>query len=200
MELDVEQNRALTKKLRRVKRETFGATAITIQGMREHKEWWLGQANLAMAAHLSSPLAQRMRADYGLAIPSLKEVHEQAAATDPYGLEEVFLFAARHGRMSWGSTVEEWAHVESQMPDIFDRIIFANEPVEQVTTEIARRIDEILATPGGGSGIPRSAGFSQFGRRFFLRVVAGGGFHFVDRDALAVAVGDGPLHVPEHSD
>jgi multiple sugar transport system substrate-binding protein len=104
-----------------------------------------------LAAHLSSPQAQLMRAEYGLAIPSLRAVHEAAAEADTYGLEEAFLFAARHGRMSWGSTVEDWAHVEVQLPDIFDRIIFANEPIHEVTTDIASRIDEILAaSPAGG--------------------------------------------------
>ncbi|KPK83326.1 MAG: hypothetical protein AMS25_00260 [Gemmatimonas sp. SM23_52] len=100
-----------------------------------------------LAAHLSSAEAQRMRAEYGLAIPSLRAVHEETAATDRYGLEEAFLFAARHGRMSWGSTVEDWAHVEVHLPDIFDRVIFADEPLHEVTTDVARRIDAVLATP-----------------------------------------------------
>ncbi len=100
-----------------------------------------------LAAHLSSAEAQRMRAEYGLAIPSLRAVHEETAATDRYGLEDAFLFAARHGRMSWGSTVEDWAHVEVHLPDIFDRVIFSNEPLHEVTTDVARRIDAILATP-----------------------------------------------------
>ncbi len=103
-----------------------------------------------LAAHLSSGEAQRMRADYGLAIPSLRVVHEETAAEDRYGLEGAFLFAARHGRMSWGSTVEDWAHVEVQMPDIFDRVIFASEPIHEVTADVAARIDEILAATGGG--------------------------------------------------
>jgi ABC-type glycerol-3-phosphate transport system substrate-binding protein len=103
-----------------------------------------------LAAHLSSPEAQRQRAIYGLAIPSLRSVHEAAAAADRYGVEASFMRAAQQGRMSWGSTVEEWAHVEVQLPDIFDRIIFASEPVHQVTTDVARRIDEILASPETG--------------------------------------------------
>ena len=100
-----------------------------------------------LAAHLSSAEAQRMRARYGLAIPSLRAVHEETAVNDSYDLEQTFLFAARHGRMSWGSTVEDWAHVEVHLPEIFDRVIFANEPLHEVTTEVARRIDAILATP-----------------------------------------------------
>jgi multiple sugar transport system substrate-binding protein len=103
---------------------------------------------IELAAHLSSVEAQRMRAEYGLAIPSIRQAHEEFAAADTYGLEEAFLFAARNGRMSWGSSVEDWAHVEVQMPDIFDRVIFEGEPLHDVTIEIARRIDEILATPG----------------------------------------------------
>ena len=97
-----------------------------------------------LAAHLSSPEAQRLRAEYGLAIPSLRAVHSTMAASDPYGLEEAFLFAAQHGRMSWGSTIADWAHVEVQLPDIFDRVIFAREPLHEVTSDIARRIDDIL--------------------------------------------------------
>ena len=102
-----------------------------------------------LAAHLSSPEAQRMRAEYGLAIPSLRAVHADMAAADPYGLEEAFLFATQHGRMSWGSTVADWAHVEVQLPDIFDRVIFSREPVHEVTSDIARRIDDILGFSTG---------------------------------------------------
>jgi len=103
-----------------------------------------------LAAHLSSPDAQRMRAEYGLAIPSLRNVHSDMAAADPYGLEEAFLFAAQNGRMSWGSTVTDWAHVEVQLPDIFDRVIFSREPLHDVTSDIAKRIDDILAASGAG--------------------------------------------------
>ncbi len=52
--------------------------------------------------------------------------------------------------MSWGSTVERWAQVEVQLPDIFDRVIFQDEPIHEVTTDIARRIDDILAGASGG--------------------------------------------------
>ncbi len=101
-----------------------------------------------LAAHLASAEAQRQRAQYGLAIPSVRSVHRDAAANDRYGLEQIFMQAAQQGRMSWGSSVEEWAQIEVQLPDVFDRVIFANEPVHQVTTDVARRIDEILASAG----------------------------------------------------
>lgn len=100
-----------------------------------------------LAAHLSSPGAQRLRASYGLALPSLRTIHEEVAAADELGLEKDFIAAARYGRMSWGSSVEKWAHVEVFLPDIFDRVIFAKEPIHEVTTDVARRIDEILAAP-----------------------------------------------------
>ncbi|KPK65041.1 MAG: hypothetical protein AMS21_05800 [Gemmatimonas sp. SG8_38_2] len=106
-----------------------------------------------LAAHLSSARAQRQRADYGLAIPSLVQVHEEAAAADRHGLEDVFLFAAHHGRMSWGSSIEAWAHVEAQMPDIFDRVIFQGEAIHEATADIARRIDEILANRRSGGQV-----------------------------------------------
>lgn len=102
---------------------------------------------IELAAHLSSPDAQRTRAEYGLAIPSIRAVHGEVAAADTLGLEAPFIQAARHGRMSWGSTVENWAHVEVFLPEIFDRVIFEGEPIHQVTTDVARRIDEILAGP-----------------------------------------------------
>lgn len=101
-----------------------------------------------LAAHLSAADAQRQRAEFGLAIPSLRSVHEQVVAADRYGLEGTFFKAAQTGRMSWGSTVEKWAQVEVQFPDIFDRVIFAGEPLAVVTADVARRIDQILATPG----------------------------------------------------
>lgn len=103
-----------------------------------------------LAAHLSSPAAQRARAEFGLALPALRAVHEEFASEDPYGLEEVFLYAARHGRMSWGSTVADWAQVEAQLPDIFDRVIFDHEPVYRAAADVARRIDRILAKPPTG--------------------------------------------------
>lgn len=104
-----------------------------------------------LAAHLSSPQAQRMRAEYGLAIPAIRALHREVAEADTLGLEASFIQAARHGRMSWGSTVENWAHVEVFLPEIFDRVIFAREPIHQVTTDVARRIDAILAGPVSGS-------------------------------------------------
>ncbi|UCF18807.1 MAG: sugar ABC transporter substrate-binding protein [Gemmatimonadota bacterium] len=99
-----------------------------------------------LAAYLASPEAQRQRAQYGLAIPSVRSVHRDVAANDRYGLEAIFMQAAQQGRMSWGSSVEDWAHVEVQLPDVFDRIIFASEPIHQVTTDVARRIDGILTS------------------------------------------------------
>ncbi len=103
-----------------------------------------------LAAHLSSPAAQRQRASYGLAIPSLRAVHEEAAAADALGLEQEFMDAARHGRMSWGSTVEGWAQIEVFLPDIFDRVIFEKEPIHDVTADVAKKIDAILAGQEAG--------------------------------------------------
>ncbi len=103
-----------------------------------------------LAAHLSSPEAQRQRATYGLAIPSLRSVHEEAAAADALGLEQDFMDAARYGRMSWGSTVERWAQIEVFLPDIFDRVIFQKEPIHDVTVDVAKRIDAILSGQEAG--------------------------------------------------
>ncbi len=103
-----------------------------------------------LAAHLSSPEAQRRRATYGLAIPALRLIHEEAAAADPLGFEQEFMAAARHGRMSWGSSVEEWAQIEVYLPDIFDRVIFGKEPIHDVTADVAKRIDVILSDTEAG--------------------------------------------------
>lgn len=39
------------------------------------------------------------------------------------------------------------------MPDIFDRVIFNGEPIGEVTADIARRIDGILAGTAGAGGM-----------------------------------------------
>ena len=72
-------------------------------------------------------------------------VQEAFAARDSLGLEPAFLRQVAFGRPPWGAVMARYREVEAQLPEILDRIIIRGEPVHSVTTDVARRIDAILA-------------------------------------------------------
>lgn len=106
----------------------------------DHRRW-----ALELAAFLSSPLAQRVRAASGLAISSLPAVAEQVAAADTSGRERVFLDAVPAGRQPWGTRVAPFREVQDMMFDLLDRPLVRGEPVSKVAHELAVRVDTLLA-------------------------------------------------------
>lgn len=106
----------------------------------DHRRW-----SLELAAFLSSPLAQRVRAASGLAVSSLPRIAEQVAATDTTGRERVFLDAVPTGRQPWGTRVAPFREIQDIMLDMLDRPLVRGQPVPEVAHELAVRIDTLLA-------------------------------------------------------
>jgi multiple sugar transport system substrate-binding protein len=104
-----------------------------------HRKW-----AVQVAAYLSSPLAQRIRARGGLELASLPEVAARVAAMDTTGREAVFTAAAEHGRHPWGTRVEKWRELEDALLDLLDRPLVRDEPLDRVAADLAARIDRIL--------------------------------------------------------
>jgi multiple sugar transport system substrate-binding protein len=99
---------------------------------------------IELAAFLASEEAQRIRAGTRLAVPAFRDLAEEVAEADPYGLEAAFLREARRGRMTWGARVRDFHEVEEALFQVMDRHLLRGEPLDEVTTEVAGRIDRIL--------------------------------------------------------
>jgi hypothetical protein len=98
-----------------------------------------------LAAALSGPEAQRGRIASGLELATMPAVQEAYSATDSLGLEAAFLRQVPFGRAPWGATIARYREVEALLPEIIDRVLVKGEPVHAVTTDVARRIDAVLA-------------------------------------------------------
>lgn len=105
----------------------------------EHRRW-----AVQLAAFLAGPLAQRIRARGGLAVPSLTEVARETAALDTTGREAVFLRSTERGRPPWGTRVGPWREINDYLVDLLDRPLVRGEPVPEVAREVAERIDRAL--------------------------------------------------------
>ncbi len=98
-----------------------------------------------LAGFLASPEAQRIRARSGLAIPSRVDVAAQIAAADATGIEAAFIALVPGARMTWGAHVRDFSRIEGLAVEIMDRRLLNGEPLEQSATDVARRVDEVLA-------------------------------------------------------
>ena len=98
-----------------------------------------------LAGFLASPEAQRIRARSGLAIPTRVDVAAEIAAADPTGVEDAFVALAERSRVTWGATVRDFSRVERLALEIMDRRLLRGEPLEVSASEVARRVDEVLA-------------------------------------------------------
>ncbi len=103
---------------------------------------------LHLAAFLASGDAQRIRAAAGLAIPSLLDVAEQAAASDDTGVERAFLELTKGARMTWGAYVRDFSRVETMAVDIMDRRLLRGEDLAATAKSVAAAIDAELADAG----------------------------------------------------
>lgn len=100
-----------------------------------------------LAAWLTAADAQMTRARQGLELPAMPAVQQAYAAEDTLGLERDFAAQVPYGRPPWGATIARYREVEAQMFDVMDRVLIRREPVHRVTTDVARRLDTILARP-----------------------------------------------------
>lgn len=113
---------------------------------------WAVPANVAherqaleLAAFLASEEAQRIRAGTRLAVPAFRDVAAELAEADPSGLEAAFLREALRGRMTWGALVRDFHEVEEAIFDIMDRHLLRGEPLDEAASDVARRVDALLA-------------------------------------------------------
>ena len=100
-----------------------------------------------LAAFLSSPVAQRIRAGSGLAISSRIDVAREIAATDSTGIEARFLELVEGSRMTWGARVRDFRRVEALAVEIMDRALLLGDSLPMAAAEVAREVDAQL----GGS-------------------------------------------------
>ena len=98
-----------------------------------------------LAAWLAGPDAQRRRGKSALEIATLAKVEEELARVDPLGLEAAFVRQLPLGQPPWGARIARFREVEAQMFDVLDRVVIRGEPVHDVTTDVARRLDAVLA-------------------------------------------------------
>ncbi|MYF76804.1 MAG: sugar ABC transporter substrate-binding protein [Acidobacteria bacterium] len=98
-----------------------------------------------LAGFLASPEAQRIRARSGLAIPTRIDIAAEIAAADPTGVEDAFVALAERARMTWGATVRDFSRVEMLALEIMDRRLLRGEPLQISATDVAHRVDEVLA-------------------------------------------------------
>ncbi|MEP7344730.1 MAG: sugar ABC transporter substrate-binding protein [Gemmatimonadaceae bacterium] len=98
-----------------------------------------------LAATLSGLDAQRARLEGGLELSAMPAVQEEFARRDTLGLEPAFLRQVPFGRPPWGATIARYREVEALLPEIIDRVIIRGETVHAVTSDVARRIDAVLA-------------------------------------------------------
>lgn len=100
--------------------------------------------SVELAVFLADSLAQTIRAEAALELPSIPAAAAALAARDTLGWERVFLRAAAHGRAPWGARIERWREVEAMLPDIIDRVTLADVDPAVAARDLARALDRIL--------------------------------------------------------
>jgi multiple sugar transport system substrate-binding protein len=120
------------------------ASGLAVPALAPHRK-----RSVELAVYLADSLAQTIRAQAGLEVPSLASVAESLAARDTLGWERVFRRATQHARIPWGARIERWREVEAALPDILDRITIRGEDPATAAHDVARAIDRLLAAGGG---------------------------------------------------
>ena len=98
-----------------------------------------------LAGFLASPEAQRIRARSGLAISSRIDVAAEIAAADTTGIEDAFIALVEGARVTWGAYVRDFSRVEALAVEIMDRRLLNGEALAASASDVARRVDEVLA-------------------------------------------------------
>ncbi|MBL8959091.1 MAG: sugar ABC transporter substrate-binding protein [Gemmatimonadetes bacterium] len=100
---------------------------------------------VALAAALAGPAAQRERLEAGLELSAMPSVQDAWTPHDSSGLDAAFVRQVASGRPPWGARIARFREVEAQLPDILDQVIIQGRPVAEVTRDVARRLDLVLA-------------------------------------------------------
>ena len=98
-----------------------------------------------LAAVLAGADGQRRRVAAGLELSTLPAVQAEFAARDSSGLERAFLRIVADGRAPWGTRIARFREVEALLPDVIDRVVIRGEPTARAASDVARRIDDVLA-------------------------------------------------------
>lgn len=97
-----------------------------------------------VAAFFSGEIAGRLRAQSGIAIPSIQSLAEEIARDDTLGLEAVFTREVHYARQPWGTRVEEFSRVEEIAQDAVDEVMIGGRDMDAVFTEAAMRMDKTI--------------------------------------------------------
>lgn len=100
---------------------------------------------VALAAALAGPEAQRSRLEAGLELSAMPSVLDAWVPRDSTGLDAAFVRQVASGRPPWGARIAKFREVEAQLPEILDQVIIQGRSVADVTREVARRLDQVLA-------------------------------------------------------
>ena len=100
---------------------------------------------VALAAALAGPEAQRSRLEAGLELSAMPSVLDAWVPRDSTGLDAAFVRQVASGRPPWGARIAKFREVEAQLPEILDQVIIQGRSVAEVTREVARRLDQVLA-------------------------------------------------------
>jgi multiple sugar transport system substrate-binding protein len=100
---------------------------------------------VSLAAALAGVDAQRVRLEAGLELSAMPKVQAAWAPFDSSGLDAAFERQVATGRPPWGARIARFREVEAQLPEILDQVIIQGRSVADVTREIARRLDQVLA-------------------------------------------------------
>lgn len=112
-----------------------------------NREW-----AIKLALFLGGELAARIRSEMAIGIPAIQTVAEEQVASDPYGLEQVFLDEAPYGRQSWGTVIDEFSRIETITQQAVEQVLVGGRDIHQAFTEAAQTIDEELERAAKYSG------------------------------------------------
>lgn len=127
-------------------RTVLYAAGWSVSKASPNREW-----AIRLAAFLASPTAQRMRLESPIGIPSLKEIAEEQASADTFGIERIFLAEADFGRQSWGTRVDGFSRIEDIMERAVDRALVGNDSLGLVLAAAAGEIDALLTAQAGAN-------------------------------------------------
>lgn len=99
---------------------------------------------ILLAAFMAGEAAQRATAQRGLAIPAMRRIAEENARADTSGIERIFLQEVAFARQPWGTRIEDFTAISDVLPEVYDRVIWGGEPLDQVLPDVAAKIDRIL--------------------------------------------------------
>jgi ABC-type sugar transport system permease subunit len=97
-----------------------------------------------VACFFSGETAARLRAQKGIAIPSIRSLADEVASKDTLGLEAIFNREVEYCRQPWGTILEEFSRVEEIAKDAVDEVLIGGKDIHDVFTNAAEKIDKTI--------------------------------------------------------